>query len=252
MQNQANLGNSVVLTPNTFVENQYEPLGARGNFQEVFDSPIDPNNSQLRIYNLMTWIGNYTLPDGEDDRHLAILGRLEWGIGATTFQADFDWKMGTQLSLAASFLRVAAAYSEIGDNVPQAGVRIGAMIASGSRASRSQVTRSYPRLDIATSAEADSIVVFPVPPFAHALNLFATDQTFYGANKAIITFLGGASNGFSSSSSDLVTFKSDGQPFFTALATEDGVRFPECTRFVQVEAADGEEFSFTPCFTLSF
>jgi hypothetical protein len=126
------------------------------------------------------------------------------------------------------------------------------MLSSGSRAARSQVTRSYPQI-IGTSGAVDTVTrSFPVPPFAHALYLFANEQDFYGAGNVSVKFLGGASAGFSAPSTDLVSFNSDGQPYFNALGNEDGVRFPECTRVVEVTVLKAATtYHFTPCFTLS-
>lgn len=242
-----NLGKSVVLSKATRVSNQYGPLGAIGDFAEIFDSPHDPNDSQLRIYNINTWLGNYTLPSpGLGPRKLAVLGKLEWGIGNASFEANFDWKMGTQISLAASFVRISAAYSEFGETTPD-NVKIGAMLSSGSRAARSQVTRSYPQIIL----EDSDIALFPIPPFAHALNIFSAEPDFYNVGECTVRYVGGVSAGFSSATSDLVSFESDGVPFLAGLANEDGVRFPETARFVQVQAGTGS-YPITPCFTLSF
>lgn len=245
-QFQANLGNSVILGRSTHVEDQYAQPSAKGNFQGVFDSPRDPNDSQLRIYNLVTWLGTYKMPNVIDER-LAILGKLVFGIGGATMEVDFDWKVGTQLSLAASYLRVEAAYSEIGSGSPNE-VRIAAMIASGSRAARSQVTRTYPRLLV----DSDHTVLFPIPAYAHALNLFADDTDFYGADAVRIRYVGGANNGISTASTSLEVFNIDGVPFLNGLSTEDGVRFPEAAKWVEISTEGEGQFQVTPCFTLSF
>jgi hypothetical protein len=165
-------------------------------------------------------------------------------------EADFDWKIGNQISIAASFVRIVAAYSEI-DSVNEESpplVSVGAMLSTGGRAARSQVTRTFPRLAI----DVNNPVVFPVPPFAHALNLFSAQPAFYTAANSTITYLGGASAGFSAVSTDLVNFVSDGVPFLQALASEDGVRFPEATKFVQLTTTSESSLFVTPCFTLNF
>lgn len=246
MNYQNNWGQSARLGKSTAVTNQYAPMGAEGNFQQVLDIARNDENEEIRNFNLMTWIGGYTLPD-VSNANLAILGKCEYGIGGVGFSFDFDWKMGTQISVAASFIRISAAYSEIGTNTPPE-VRIAAMASYGSRAARSQVTRSYPLLTVSDS----TVVLFPIPPLAHALNLFSLQQAFYDADNVQIRYLAGASAGFSTTSTSLVSWISDGQPFAQALATEDGVRFPETARFVEVtvEAAD-TTYEFTPCFTLS-
>lgn len=251
-QYQNNLGNSAVLNRvGSFVTNQYGRLGAEGSFTQVYDSSrgasADPDDSQLRIYNIATWLGAYDLPDEtEDPRKVAILGKMEYGIGGVQFEVDFDWKLGTQFSLCASFVRIKAAYSET-FRAPDS-VRVAAMMSSGGRASRAQTTRTYPQL-LVTNAEG-SAVLFPIPPMAFALNLFA-EPAFYEADAVTIRFIGGASSGFSSLSSDLVSFESDAVPFLSALSG-DGIRFPEAAKYVQVTTSDSENgLLFTPSFTLS-
>lgn len=250
-QYQNNLGKPIVLNKANLVTNQYgsNGLGAIGRFASVFDSSVgpdaDPDDSQLRIYNLMTWIGGYTMPAGDSTR-LAILGKLEYGIGGASFEVDFDWKLGTQISIAASFVRVMAAYSEVAAS-PES-VSIAAMMSSGSRAARSQVTRSYPRLIMNDS----SPVIFPIPPMAHALNLFSTDREFYEPDGVQVRFIGAANNGFSALATSLESFNYDGSIFLNALANEDGVRFPEAAKFVELSTATvAQDYHVTPCFTLS-
>lgn len=251
-QYQNNLGNTARLSrSSSFVSNQYGKLGAEGNFAEVFDSAkgedADPDDSQLRIYNICTWLGGYNLPAVVTGRALTILGKLEYGIGNASMVVDFDWKVGTQISVAASFIRVKAAYSENGPNTP-AEVVVGASVSSGSRAARAQVTRTYPQLIV----NDDNAVLFPIPPMAHALNLFSSDPAFYTAGKVVVRFVGGASGGFSAASTDLVSYVGDGVPFSLALGNEDGVRFPESAKFVELSTAvAATDYHITPCFTLS-
>src|SRR6478752_3315617 len=157
-----NLGQTTVLTAASFVQNQYGPTGAVGSFASEFDSQEEPSDPQLRIYNLVTYLGDYRLPlPGEaTGGHVAILGKLIFGIGGASCEVDFDWKTGAQISVAASFIRVLAAYSEVGPATPPA-VKIAAMYSSGSRAARSQVTRSYPQILV----NDENPILFPVPPY---------------------------------------------------------------------------------------
>lgn len=251
-----NFGQSLRLNRQSRIRNQYGQSDvngvalADGDFAEVFDSRRDGDSSELRQYCIQTMIGGYQLPSGEvDNRKVAILGRIEWGIGGVSMMADFDWKMGNQLSVAASFIRLSAAYSETEDTPQEVGVM--AMFSSGGRAARSQVTRSYPQLTMT----GGDVAIIPIPPMAHALNLFdASGEDFYDDGIASIRYVGGVSNGFSSGSSDLCSWVSDGAPFLQALATEDGVRFPEAARFVEIsfEAENQNIYLITPCFTLNF
>lgn len=251
-QYQNNLGRFAELSPNNKVTNHYGKIGAEATWLEVLDSSkgncADPDNSQLRIYNIMTWLGGYTLPI-EGAARLAILGHIQYGIGGAIFDADFDWKIGTQMSIAASFVRVSAAYSEIFNTAPV--VSVGAMLSSGSRASRAQVTRSYPQLVINNDVE-EGTKIFPIPPLAHALNLFSREPDFYEVGAAQIRFISGANNGFNLPSNDLCSFAYDAAPFLVALANEDGVRFPESAKFVEISTTEtGVDYHVTPCFTLS-
>lgn len=252
-----NMGQSVVLNRQSdFLTNQYgEPnhgyIGAEGNFREVFDSrQAISADEQFRIFNIQTLLGNYTLPNAVVGRKLAILGRLNWGVGGASMQVDFDWKMGGQLSVAASFVRVSAAFSET-DNAPEE-VRVIANFSSGSRAARSQVTRTFPKVVVAGDGGAPlSVVMFPIPPFAHALNIFATNPDFYDADAAQIRFVGGVSTDYSSVTTDLESAVLDGVSFLNALGNEDGVRFPEAAKFVEVSTIIADSFPITPCFTLN-
>lgn len=253
-----NMGASALLNKRSdFVLNQYGEashgyIGAEGNFRGVFDTRSGMKiDEQFRIFNIQTLLGNYTLPgEGAESRKLAILGRLIWGVGGAIMQADFDWKVGGQLSVAASFVRVEACFSET-DNAPEE-VRVAANLASGSRAARSQVTRSFPQVRISGDGEgASEVVMFPIPPFAHALYLFSDDQDFYTADVARIRFVGGVSSNYSSVTTDLASAVMDGQPFYTAMGNEDGVRFPETAKFVEVSTTENAAYLITPCFTLN-
>lgn len=249
-QFKANLGNRVVLSRASSVTNHYQNGGAQGHFTEVFDSPEDPSDTQLRIYNIMTQLGNYTLPVSEaTDRKLAVLGKLNYGIGGAGFEVDFDWKVGTQISVCASFVRVSAAYAEAETATTPPEVSVTAMMSSGSRAARSQVTRSYPKIVVVAEG---GVALFPMPPLAHALYLFSEDPAFYEAGNVSVRFVAGASAGTTTATTDLVSFVTDGAIFLQALANEDGVRFPETARWVEVtNNSDEDDYSFTPCFTLS-
>lgn len=260
---QNNLGQAVNLSQVSRVTSQYGDspnngnggngayLGAQADWQQVLESPREDDDPQLRIYNIVTYLGNYELPAAgvSPARNLSVLGRLSYGIGGVNFQVDFDWKNGNQISVAASFVRVLAAYSTTGALIGPSEVQVAAMLASGSRAARSQATRTYPRLITNDS----SVVVFPVPPMAHALNLFAEEPSFYSEDNVAIRFLGGANNGFSAASTaDLVSFVTDGRPFLEALSTEDGVRFPEAVKFIEISTTvEAQDYHVTPCFTLN-
>jgi hypothetical protein len=248
-QYQNKLGQSRTLNQANAVTNQYGLNGAEANWVTVFESPRGANEATLEQYNVQTFLGSYALPAGElTQRKLAILGRIQWGVGGVMFQADFDWKLGNQLSVLASFVSIMAAFSET--TVSPAEVVLSAGFGSGGRASRAQVTRTFPQLHIAGGDPA-LVVIFPIPPFAHALNLFATDQDFYDTDEVTVRFVGGVSSDFSSVTTDLASFISDAAPFRQALATEDGVRFPESAKFVEVSTSDEAGYNFTPTFTLN-
>lgn len=254
-----NMGNSAVLSIANAVINQYgQPdkgyIGAEANWKEVFDSRqgIKAENEQYQIFNIQTALGNYALPSVEegDERKLAILGRITWGIGGARMQADFDWKLGTQLSVPATFVRIEAAYSET--EFAPTEVRVFAMFASGSRAARAQVTRTFPQLVVTGDGEGSTaIVIFPIPPMAQALNIFAGNPEFYDAGVAQVRFVGGVGSDYSSASTDLASFVTDGQPFLQAVANEDGVRFPEAAKFVEISTTEDESYLITPSFTLN-
>lgn len=252
-QYQNNLGKIVTLNRASMVTNQYGLLGAEGRFQTVFDSSrgpsADEDDSQLRIYNIATWLGGYTMPAVVEDepRKLCILGKLQYGIGGATFEVDFDWKLGTQMSVCASYVRIMAAFSET-DRAPDS-VSIGAMMSSGGRASRAQTTRTYPQLNVTN--EEGSATTFPIPPMAFALNLFSPDAAFYATSGVQIRYLSGLDNGFSATSQDVVSFESDAAPFLAALSG-DGIRFPESAKFVEITTSEADPgLLFTPSFTLS-
>lgn len=267
-QFQANLGQTIVLNQAMAVTSQYGESpgnggsgnggyqGAQARWQGVLDSPKQEDCASLQVFTINTWLGNYELPDtGESPtavRNLSVLGRLEYGIGGADFSVDFDWKNGNQLTVVASFVRVKAAFSTTGTLIAPSKVTIGAMFASGGRPARAQATRTYPQV-IASDSEETGTVIFPVPPMAHGLYLFSEEPEFYEVGNAQIRFLGGANNGFSApSTGDLVSFVTDGVPFLQALGNEDGVRFPESVKYIEVTGADeAQDFHITPCFTLN-
>lgn len=264
---QNNLGKSLRLSQAFHVTSQYGDsvgngnggngayLGALADWQLVLETPRQNDDPQLGIYNIITYLGNWVMPPETPgpDRELSILGRLEYGIGGTQFTVDFDWRSGNQVSVAASFVRVLAAYSASGPLLAPSEVSVGAMIASGSRASRSQATRTFPQVRVNDATDPSGTIVFPVPPMAHALNIFSIEPEFYEPDAVQIRFLGGANNGFSAAStSDLISFVTDGQPFLEALGREDGVRFPESVKFVEVSTTTpAQDYNITPCFTLN-
>lgn len=247
-QYQANLGNSALLSKTNYVTNQYGKNGlADGNFQSVFDSPKVESETCIEIFNIVTDMVSYELPSGGPSaRYLAVLGRLEFGIGGASMSVDFDWKVGSQISVAASYIRLSACYSGTGSEVPDS-VKVQAMLASGSRASRAQTTRTFPKLHVDTT----HVQVFPIPPFAHALNIFSSFPAFYTGSNVQIRYVGGASAGSNAASTDLVSWVSNGAPFLAALGNEDGVRFPEMARYVEITSGDATGYDFVPCFTLS-
>jgi hypothetical protein len=258
-QHKVNLGNKIEIDQSARITDQYGVTaggaGAVGDWVSVLESPKYGDDGLIQQFNVQTWVGPPNLPDPDEvsGRALALLGKLSWGIGGAQFSADFDWKTGNQLSFAASFFRIDVAFSEIGENAPSK-VSVGAMQSSGGRASRSQVTRSFPKLLI----DDENPVIFPIPPFAHALYLFANEEDFYGDDgegvpNVSIRYVGGASAGFSALSTDLESFNVGAGLFKTALTCEDGVRFPEAARYVEVSTAKADTtYRFTPCFTLNF
>lgn len=244
---KANLGNNVEIGQSSYVKKQYGQAGAEGDFAQVFDTRDACEDGQLRIFNVVTYIKGYTMPTAAGSR-LALLGKLTFGIGGGLIDVDFDWKEGNQLSVAASFVRLSVAFSEVGPTTAPASVSVGAMTSSGSRAARAQNTRTFPQL-IFNSTE---VRIFPVPAFAHALNLFAAEPAFYNAGQAQIRFLGAATAGFSAVSTGLQSWVSDAVPFRNALANEDGVRIPESARFVELTTAIlAIDYHVTPVFTLN-
>lgn len=249
-QFKANLGNNAEISQVFRVSDQYGLKGntglATGNFVEVFDTQNACEDGQLRIFNLVTYIKSFSMPQVADSR-LALLGKLAFGIGGGLSEVDFDWKQGNQISVAASFVRLSCAFSEIGVETAPSIVSVGAMVSSGSRASRAQNTRTFPRLTFTNA----TTVIFPVPPFAHALNLFAVEPAFYNTGVVQIRYIGAATAGMSSTSAGLLSWVTDGVPFRTALASEDGVRIPESARFVEMTGVTVGTYNVTPCFTLS-
>jgi hypothetical protein len=245
---KANLGNNVDISQVSRVTDQYgtNGSGAVGSFAQVFDTQGMFEDSQLQIFNIVTYIKSYDMPENADTR-LALLGKLTFGIGGGSAEIDFDWKEGNQISVAASFVRLTCAFSEVGVADAPSVVSVGAMLSSGSRASRAQNTRTFPRL----SFDNTQTRIFPVPPFAHALNLFANEAAFYTAGGVQIRYIGAVTSGFSSASAGLASWTSDGVPFRSALANEDGVRIPESARFVELTTVTVATFTVTPVFTLS-
>lgn len=107
------------------------------------------------------------LADGSDANNVpAVLGRLWWGVEGYQAAAEFDFALGTQVTVAGSFVRLQAALDldAPGNGDPVAGVIVGAHLGYGTPATRRAQRTRYFALGANPAA-----VTLPIPPFAEQL-----------------------------------------------------------------------------------
>lgn len=171
------------------------------------------------------------------DRRSDVLAVIQWGVGGASFSAEVDFARGTQVSFVASQVSVSARFAETAPEVDER-VLVAAGIAWGSRAARSYPTRTIPST---TLTAAGGPVIFPVPPFAYAVQIF-TDPV--GAAAAgPVEFLGGPLG------TDQTTHVEDIGAWGATVLANEGVKLPPSTRFIQITPAN--DFDVTLVFPLN-
>lgn len=217
-----NMGNSQVLQ---------RPLSASQiNFQTVLENRAD--NADSRNLTITTLVNQIQLPDIVNTlRFTSIIGKITWGVGGTQTFAEFDWHNGNQFSINSTFFTLEAAINTADNNTP-AEINVGAFYTMGARPARAQLTRTFPQLSL--SAAGVSQASIPVPPFAHAVYIFDSNRNFYSPGNATIRYAGGPTIGATYLTGDVVQFEADGSDFLEPIFNEDGARFPEQTRFIQI------------------
>jgi len=246
-------GGGITLDPQNYINDQNGSDNtpyALGSYKTVIQTsrPFD----YASIITICTGISQYILPAEIDGRNIQILGRLRFGVGGGLFEVNFDWKNGTQFTVATDTVTLDAAFLTIpGTTGPIVASIQGAMI-FGTGPARQQLTRSFPRTELLRfDPETPADISFRVPPFAHALYIFSVESEFYIPGNVEVAFCSGPNCDFSAATGDETLLIIDGSEFLGAMNSEDGLRFPEGTRFVVIRNLGSTDFNITPTFTLS-
>lgn len=198
-------------------------------------------NTGAKTFNIGLGVSSLVLPNTVGPRRASILGKCSFGSGGGRFDFDFDWHQGSQFSIQATSLDLHAAFEEISDDTADR-VIVSASLVEGSRAARSQLTRTFSNNIVDTGAGT----VIPVPNFAHAFYLFSPDPGFFTMGSVDVLFKGGP---LATDQTQHTTGTDDIQ---NAMNFEDGTRFPEQTRFLRfTTSSEGAPFIFWVVFTLS-
>lgn len=217
-----NMGNSDTIVRPTDINNV--------RFKSILENRGD-NTGSVNITITTLILGGIVFPAGVNiGRFTSIIGRLVWGVGGTQSFVEFDWHTGNQLSVNATFFDVQAAINTDDEATPEE-IQVGAFYTMGERPARSQVTRTFPKVELAPDGGQ---VAIPVPPFAHAVYIFAGNSNFYSPGNVEVRFAGGPSIGANYLTGDDVQLSIDGSQFLDSMQNEDGTRFPEQTRFIQI------------------
>jgi hypothetical protein len=108
---------------------------------------------------------------------IALLARLEWGVGGAALAADFDPLQGETLTVSATFFHLKVSYpAPFQNNHPN--IRATATIAYGTRGGATEVTRS---IRIPTVIPGDASNPIPVPPWSTDVRLLSTEPAQYGS-----------------------------------------------------------------------
>lgn len=233
--------------PTTVPPAQLDPLLVKYQFQSVMKANAEDGVSRMITINC--GVENIILPAVQPNRRVSLVGRVQWGTGGTNYQALFDYKNGTQFSIGANSVQIDVAFAEIATETADS-VRVKASLDQGPRASRSQLMRSFPRQTIAEQ----SLVTYPVPDFAHSFYIFSDDPTIFSPGNVQVRFISGPSTAVVYAGTDQVQgILTGGQ--LDAANFEDGIRFPEATRFISILnntlIGGGITYNITPTFTLS-
>ncbi len=221
-----------------------------GTFQkQILD--FNAHEDYVGVLSIGLGVQSLLLPTGTTDRRASILGQAVWGTGGTNFIAEFDFHNGAMFTLNAENVAINATFSEITADTAVS-VKLSASVAAGDRPARAQLTRTFPR-ELLTDVSTDPLnnVSFPVPNFAHALYIFSDTPDFYQPGAAEIRFTGGPLVGATYFGGDQAALVTDGSSFLAPMENEDGFRFPETARFIQIINNSSIDFNLTTMFTLS-
>lgn len=183
-------------------------------------------------------------------RRALVKARLRWGQGGATFRAEVDCRVGTQFSVAASFLQVDAFIEEnpvlVADPTIIDSAQVSGAVTTGSRGGRCEAFFTYfPR----TIVNGD-FVDFAVPAFARTFYGFTPSRLpldFYAGTNMQVEMLG-----FAGDAVPFVFARFFGPEILASLANE-GLRIPGGANFVRVSnAGGGPPMIAVPTFGLNF
>lgn len=171
-----------------------------------------------------------------------ILARVGIGRGSGPDVVTFDVRLGVQLSFISDDMKVDVAFAEVDQDTPER-VRITGCVTQGpARATRSYVTRTYPRETVNPQTSVD----FPVPRFAYSVQFYSSTQLFY--TNAEVTFSGANQSTAYAGGQDILTVS--GNVILDSLLTE-GLKLPNATRVVTVANNALQPFDVTAMFVLN-
>jgi hypothetical protein len=177
-------------------------------------------------------IGDLVFPDGPPppaDRRGHILALLRWGQGGASFSAEVDWKVGTQVTLVATSLEVAARFDP--EDGPQDALIeraiVNAALVWGSRPGELTVTRSQRR-----TFGAGASLILPIPNFASSLVLASSVAGVIDGSVPGLTvnFLGGPL----ATDRNYLSVTGASGAFLQALSSSGGIAIPGGARFLEI------------------
>jgi len=110
---------------------------------------------------------------------IALVGRVVWGVGGASFEAEFDWMLGTRLSLTASFCQVSLALPENApdgtpmNTFPAVNLRVDAALSYGRSAGSGMASPARRTLipDPITLPPGNFTADMVIPPFATSFTI---------------------------------------------------------------------------------
>ncbi len=173
------------------------------------------------------------------ERRAPVIADVQWGVGGGSHRAEVDFHNGTQFSIPASNISIAARFLEdVADVFDQ--VALSVSIAWQTRAARSLVTRTLVKTTIAPGAGS---AIFTVPPFAYGVMLFEDAPS---PSPLTWRFLGGpATTDETQMAESVAALRSEG------MLTNDGVKLPGTTRFIEITNPGGAPIGVTLVFPLN-
>lgn len=173
------------------------------------------------------------------ERRAPVIAEVQWGVGGGSHMAEVDFHNGTQITVPASNLKINGRFLEDVAAVFDR-VQLSVSIAWGTRPARALPTRTLTK---ATLAGGGGSAIFTVPPFAYSVMLFEDAPS---PSPLTWRFLGGpATTDETQMSETVAALRSEG------MLTNDGVKLPGTTRFIEITNPGGAARGVTLVFALN-